>query len=60
VQARTAAATAERRRRYVRALVEKFVWTVSELPDDVLDAVIGTLLEEENRRAATDSGKGPA
>jgi hypothetical protein len=53
---RTAAATAERRRRHVRALVERFVWVIGELPDDVLDAVIGALVEErESRERRTDS-----
>jgi hypothetical protein len=54
---RTAAATAERRRRHVRALVERFVWVVGELPDDVLDAVIGALVEE--RESPSSGGRIP-
>jgi hypothetical protein len=54
---RTAAATAERRRRHVRALVERFVWVIDELPDDVLDAVIGALVEERESRAHSATGR---
>lgn len=60
--ARTAAATAERRRRHVRQLLERFLWTIGELSDEQLAATILTLGEElqsrpraaEIRRGVTD------
>lgn len=53
--ARTAAATAARRRRHVQQLAERFVWTIPELSDEVLAAVVRVIAEElETRLPATD------
>ena len=54
---RTAAATAERRRRFVRQLLERFAWTIPELPDELLVAVVRVIAEElEFRHGAADLG----
>lgn len=53
---RTAAATAARRRRFVRQLLERWLWTLPELSTEQLEAVAATVAEElETRRSATDS-----
>lgn len=58
---RTAAATAERRRRFVRQLLERFVWVIPEAPDMLLVAVVRVIAEElEFRHGAAEVGQAPA
>lgn len=55
VAPRTAAANRERRRRFVRNLLERFVWVVPEIPGELLVAVVRVIAEElETRLPATD------
>lgn len=59
--ARTAAATAERRRRFVRQLLERFVWVIPEVPDMLLVAVVRVIAEElEFRHGAAEVGQASA
>lgn len=54
-RARTSAATAARRRRYLQQQAERFGWLVPELADFQLVALAGLIAEElEIRHGATD------